>query len=361
MHHQGFRQILALALDGQVRPSCHRGPDPGVDEWLDVEVGGHVWHIALKRKAATGISLRDIQADQDDLRVRRPDVVPVLAVPRLSKRERQALREHRVNHMDLAGNLWIRSPGLVVRTEGARPTPTHRPPKGRNPFSKKASLVSRVLLAHPSKEWRVRDLAEEASLSVGYSSEVLQSLVERGYAAETPRGFRLEDPVALLVEWSGVYRWEDNRVHSFVVPLGKDERAQRAQAVFREEGVECLLTLLYAVDRLLEHVQHDQVHLYASDLTHDTEGALRSRLHAEPVQAGGNLHVMKPYYGDAITYGAENVGEIRSVSDVQLFLDLIHYAVRGPEAAASLLKRRLGPRLGLSAAQTRTLREALGL
>lgn len=361
MDSRGFQHILAVALDCQVRPTDHRGPDPRVDEWLDVEVGDHVWHLVLERKAATGSVLEGLRAHQDDLRVRWPDVVPVLAVPRLSKRERQALREHRVNHMDLAGNVWIRSPGLVVRTEGARLTLTHRPPKGRNPFSKKASLVSRVLLAHPSKEWRVRDLAEEASLSVGYSSEVLQSLVKRGYAAETPQGFRLEDPVALLIEWSGVYRWEDNRVHSFVVPLGRDERAQRACAVLRAEGVECLLTLLSAADRLMEHVQHDQVHLYASNVTHATEEALRSRLHAEPVQGGGNLHVMKPYYGDAVAYGAENVGGMRSVSDVQLFLDLIHYAVRGPEAAASLVKRRLGPRLELSAAQMRTLSEELGL
>jgi hypothetical protein len=51
--------------------------------------------------------------------------------------------------MDLAGNVWIRSPGLVVKTEGARPV-SSRPGKGRNPFSKKASLVARVLLEHPT-------------------------------------------------------------------------------------------------------------------------------------------------------------------------------------------------------------------
>jgi hypothetical protein len=49
------------------------------------------------------------------------------------------------------------------------------------------------------------------------------------------------------------------------------------------------------------------------------------------------------------------------VSDVQLFLDLIHYPVRGPEAADALLTKRLGPRLGLSAPQLRALRDAVGL
>lgn len=54
-------------------------------------------------------------------------------------------------------------------------------------------------------------------------------------------------------------------------------------------------------------------------------------------------------------------GPEQSVSDVQLFLDLIHYPVRGPEAAAALLKQQLGARLELSREQVRTLREGLGL
>lgn len=359
--HQDFHHVLAIALDGKVKDTRHRGPDLGVDEWLDLGIGSRTWHLAIERKAATGGAFRKLHARQQRLRVRRPDVIPVLAVPRLSKRERQALREHRVNHMDLAGNVWIHSSGLVVRTDGARPTVTRRPPKGRNPFSKKASLVSRVLLAHPFTAWRVRDLAKEASLSVGYSSEVLQSLIDREHAAETPDGFRLNNPVTLLIDWSKVYRWEDNQIHSFVAPQGKQERAEKASAILRAQRVECLLTLLSAADRFIEYVQHDQVHLYVSDVTLATQEALRSHLYAEPVRTGGNLHVMRPYYGKAIAYGAEDVGGIRSVSDVQLFLDLLHYPLRGPEAAAAILKRRLGPRLKLSAKQIATLRGELGL
>jgi hypothetical protein len=71
--------------------------------------------------------------------------------------------------------------------------------------------------------------------------------------------------------------------------------------------------------------------------------------------------VVEPYYGDAAWYGAEHVDGMSYVSDVQLFLDLIHYPVRGPEAADALLTKRLGPRLGLSAPQLRALRDAVGL
>jgi hypothetical protein len=360
MVSQRFQQVVENALDCKVTASVRRGADSSADTWFDVHAGGDTWQLALEHKTSPGRAVGRIRAQQDELRARWPKAVPILAVPRLSRKERQALRDHGVNHMDLAGHVWIRSPGLLVQTEGA-PAPLHRPSKGRNPFSKKASLVSRVLLEHPSVRWRVRELADEASLSLGYASEILQSLVERGYAAETPAGYGLEDPVALLKDWAGSYRWEDNRIHSFVVPLGKAQLVTQACEVLRKEGEGCLLTLLSAVDRLMGLVEHDQVHVYVRELTRDAAVALRSHLHAESVQRGGNLHVVEPYYGDAAWYGAEHVDGMSYVSDVQLFLDLIHYPVRGPEAADALLTKRLGPRLGLSAPQLRALRDAVGL
>jgi hypothetical protein len=356
-----FRQILETALECEVRPSQPLGPEPEADDWFHVQVEDRVLHLAVEVRSSIGTAIPRLRERQDELRARWPDVIPILAVPRLSKRERDALRADRVNHMDLAGNVWIRSPGLLVNTEGARPSVTSRPSKGRNPFSKKASLVARVLLAHPSTHWRVRDIAAEASLSVGYSSEILRSLVERGHAIETPDGFRLEDPVALLIEWVGVYRWEDNRIHSFVAPLPKDELVHEVCTVLRAEDVECLLTLLSAIDQIIEYVEHDQTHLYVSSLTPTVHEALRSQVYAETVPRGGNLHLMEPYYGPAVRYGAVAVDSVRSVSDVQLFLDLVHYPVRGPEAASALLRSRLGAQLGLTADQVAVLSRQVGL
>jgi hypothetical protein len=361
MASQQFRRVLEDAFDCKVTASVRPEADSRAATWFDVHVGGDTWQLAVEHKTAPGSAVGRIRVHQDEVRAQWPHAVPILAVPRLSKKERQALSAHGVNHMDLAGHVWIRAPGLLVQTEGGRPAPLHRQGKGRNPFSKKASLVSRVLLEHPSAHWRVRDLADEASLSVGYASEVLRSLVERGYAAETSDGYGLKDPAALLKEWAGAYRWEDNRIHSFVAPLGKAKLVTEGCRLLRKERVECLLTLLSAVDRLMGLVEHDQVHVYVRELTRDAVIAIRSGLHAESVQRGGNLHVLEPYYGDAAWYGAEQVDGMSYVSDVQLFLDLIHYPVRGPEAAHVLLKKRLGPRLGLSAPQLKTLRDGVGL
>lgn len=357
-----FGTVLADALECAVTASRTGAAELAVDEWLQLDMGAQAWRLALDARSSAGPDPRVHRERQDLIRGQLPDAVPLLAVPRTSKRERAALRQRGVNHMDLAGNVWIRGPGLVVKTEGARRSVPSRPGRGRNPYSKKASLVARVLLADPARAWRVRDLADEASLSVGYSSEVLQSLVERGHAAERADGFRLADPVALLAEWASVYRWEDNRTYSFVVPFAGRDVTTGLGAALHGVGTECWFTLLVALDHFVHgYVEHEQTHAYVPEVSHAVREAVRSRLHAEPVARGGNLHLMEPYYGSSVQYGMVDDHGFRSVSDVQLFLDLIHYPLRGPEAADVLLRKRLGPRLGLTVEQQRALRDEVGL
>jgi Transcriptional regulator, AbiEi antitoxin, Type IV TA system len=364
MNSQAIQRVLERTLEAEVRaaPPRHDIDPYHVDEWLDLKVGNDLWHLAIEQKTSPGQAIKRIRGHQRALRSEWPDVVPMLAVPRLSRRERQVLEDNSINYLDLSGSIWIRFPGLVVQAEGRRLAPSTGPRKtGRNPFSKKASLVARALLEHPSRHWRVRDISKESSLSVGYASEVLRSLVARGYSAEDSKGFRLSDPVSLLRDWSAVYRWEDNEIHSFVAPFGKDELGEKASGVLRRSGATCMLTLLAAMDQLVRYVEHDQVHIYVNDFPHAAESALRTQLHAEAVPRGGNLHILKPYHGESVRYAAQDIDGVTVVSDVQLFLDLIHYPVRGPEAAAILLRKRLGRRLGLSKSDIDSLREGLGL
>jgi hypothetical protein len=272
------------------------------------------------------------------------------------------LRHAGVNFVDLSGNVSIRAKGLVASLEGVDLAVEDAPRRShRNPFSKKASRVARFLLASPSRAWRVRDISREGSISVGYASEVLQALVAKGYVADGSEGFRLIDPVSLLIDWSAAYRWEDNRIRSYAAAFSTRELELEAFHALDSAGARCLVTLLAAVDRFVPYVQHDQLHLYVDGFTSAAQDAVRSRLHPEPVSHGGNLHLMEPYYGDAVWYGAVRHEVVDSVSDVQLFLDLLHYPVRGAEAADVLLRKHLAPRSGLKRAQVSRLREGVGL
>ncbi|MDH3208008.1 MAG: type IV toxin-antitoxin system AbiEi family antitoxin [Gemmatimonadota bacterium] len=364
MDIKAFQSVLERALSAKMRVAKSRDDavQRRVDAWYDLKIGHKSWPLAIEQKSSPGPAPAQIKAHQRALQSAFPDVIPILAVPRLSRRERKVLRTAGVNFVDLSGNIAIRSEDLVAAIEGADVSwkDTHRKSR-RNPFSKKASMVARTLLEHPSRPWGVREISDEGSISVGYTSEVLQTLVKDGYVAEAAEGFRLSDPVSLLKDWSAAYRWEDNEIHSYVAAFGKHELTVGTFHALRSAGARCLLTLLSAVDREFSFVEHDQVHIYVDKFSNAAKNSIRSRLHAEPVARGGNLHIMRPYYGDAVWYGSVGVNEIGSVSDIQLFLDLIHYPVRGAEAAELLLRKRIAPRLGLNRDQVRSLREGVGL
>jgi hypothetical protein len=345
-------------------PGVPRTMAESLDFLCEAQLEGEVWPLAIEVKSSPG-QMGPIKDRQETLRTKWPDLVPVLVVPRLSKKERERLRELGVNHLDYGGSIWIRHPRLFVDIEGDRRRPRLQGSRQeRNPFSKRASLVSRVLLESPSETWGVRALSAKTSLSIGYTSEVLNTLVARDYARQTDDGFRLGNPASLLADWSAVYSWEDNSIRSYFVPFEKDELVLRVRDVLQEVNALPLLTLLAGLNQLDEtadYVVHDQVHFYVNDYAYSIERKLLDELHGEPVTRGGNLHVLEPYYGPAVRFALNDQGSVAVVSDVQLFLDLVRFPVRGPESARMLLRRRMRQYLKLSEVEVETLEEKLGL
>jgi hypothetical protein len=62
---------------------------------------------------------------------------------------------------------------------------------------------------------------------------------------------------------------------------------------------------------------------------------------------GANLVLMLPYYKHSVFYDFQEIDGIRVVSDIQLYLDLYSYAVRGREQAANLFDKRLKKQLSV--------------
>ena len=358
-------RALARGLEIVVQAPSGAPPElpRSVDLWLEGASGGRTRSFAIETKSGVGEAAPHLRRHQEEIRAARPEAIPLLVVPRLSRADRSLLRAAGVNHMDLMGNMWIRQPDFYVNVEGK--VARARSPRARrrlpNPFSKKASLVARILLAEPSRTWGVRELAEEASLSVGYASDLLKCLAHSGYAVADEGGYRLGDVVALLRDWCSTYRWEDNEIHSFTAAFAKEDLLPTAVDSLQASGGHPVLTLLSGVDVVMPHVEHNQVHLYVLDVSLPMEQGLQKRLHAEPVRQGGNLHVMVPYYRAAALFASQEAGGFHVVSDIQLFLDLVHYPVRGPEAARAILRQRLRPALGLDHSAVTSLEEALGL
>ena len=70
---------------------------------------------------------------------------------------------------------------------------------------------------------------------------------------------------------------------------------------------------------------------------------LEKGMNLKPVEQGGNLVIMRPYYRNSVFYGSQLVDGLRIVSDIQLYLDLYGYPLRGLEQAEHLLEKRIRP------------------
>ncbi|HEX9939937.1 MAG TPA: hypothetical protein VGB15_22575 [Longimicrobium sp.] len=338
-----------LALPVRVLPPP--GPaDAGYDAIFSFELEGKTRELRVQAK--TDIS-RAALADESTT-----GSGWLLATPELSPRLRAELRERRVNHVDLSGNVYIREPGWYVWLDADRKPPPRRQWTVRplNPFSKKASLVLRALLENHDRGWRIRELATEARLSVGHTSDIANELLRRGYAGITNGRLTLEDSVAALRDWIGVYEWTRNQASSFVVPFTYGELGPKLQRAFSAGGLQYAFTLLSGADRIAPHVQHEQTHVYvwASHLE-QAHALVRAELYGEPVATGGTLHVLKPYYGNGVFYGAAELDGTPVVSPIQLFIDLANYPLRGAEAARMLALGPLARQLGLDRKQVQEL------
>lgn len=345
-----LEEVLGIPLDldedgslpdiGGAPLTCFRG-----------ELDGAACRLAVEVIEGPVRGVPRIQERARQVREGSPDRIYVLASSYLTSDGRSRLRASKVNYVDSSGHAWIRAPGIVIRihTEDESPRVVRRNDAGPSPFAKKASYVVRLMLEHPGRAWGVRELKRALPLSVGHVSNVLREAERRGYAVKEGGRFTLANPERLLAHWSAAYSWEDNEIYSFQVPYAQEEIESALEPVLEREGIRSAVTLLAGSDRLARTVLHDQMHLYVEEsglepvLTH-----LQSGLQAESVGQGGNVHILGPYYRGATFLGTQETELIPVVSDVQLFIDLARYPLRGPEAARKLLRDRLGPRLVLS-------------
>lgn len=283
----------------------------------------------------------------------------LLVLPKLSRVVRLLLKERHVNHADLSGVMYLNAPGIRVDVDGdpsRRPSRPRQPARDINPFSKKASLVLRALFAAPRAHMRVSELASRTGLAAGWASEVSDSLVRRGYAERTAEGIRLSDPASALRDWSVAYDWKKNPRRVFVVPFAHDELASRLQDVFKAKAVDWALTLLAGAQQRVGHVRYSaMMYVYASPSEGKALESALNELHAQETDDEGGLAVLNPYYGKAALFGVELVNRNPVVSDIQLFLDLAHFPVRGPEMAEMLVRRRLASALELRADDVKRL------
>lgn len=209
-------------------------------------------------------------------------------------------------------------------------------------FERKSSRVLRVLLSRPGEKWTLRELAKEASVSLGMSHYVSEALARMGLTTREESGrLVLIEPQRLLKQWAAATNYSVLNVFQefytfdteFEVFLSKFKRLPpRLNHSYA-------LTLHAAAWLVAPYVRPNDFHLYIHP-SMDKEGSLllAKSLGLSPAETTGNVKLVTPY-DEGVFSGSAQAEGVNVVSMVQLYVDLYNYPGRGEEAAEKVFEK----------------------
>jgi hypothetical protein len=265
-----------------------------------------------------------------------PGMIRVFIAPYISPETAEICRFQNVNYLDLAGNCHFAFDSVYIHVEG-KPNPAAHSRPLRSLYQPKAERVLRVLLAQPSKLWRLQALADEAGVSVGQVFKVKELLKEKDWLEETDLGIFLMKPREMLAAWAEHYRFSKHSATTLHTLTDLTSFEQDFSRTCLELGIPCAFTALAAAARYAPYAKYQRTTAYVSgDLAN-----LRDLFDLAPVETGANVVLITPY-DDGVFYGTRQY-DISLVSPIQTYLDFQSTGGRGREAADVLLQKEIVP------------------
>jgi hypothetical protein len=243
-----------------------------------------------------------------------------------------------VGYMDLSGNCRLCFGDVYVEREG-KPNKYAEKRDLRTLYSPRASRILRVLLINGDRSWKVADLAREAGVSLGLVSSVRRHLGDREWTRARRGGFVLSEPEELLTEWSQNYSYRQNNVLDFYSLVDPTMTEIRLDSACSRHGIRYAFTGFSAAARIAPVVTYQRVFAYVSGGVEEVV----SELELKEVKSGPNVTLLVPY-DEGVFYGVRQVGDVRTVSDVQTYLDVLGVRGRGEEAAIAILNQSIRSR-----------------
>jgi hypothetical protein len=108
-----------------------------------------------------------------------------------------------------------------------------------------------------------------------------------------------------------------------------------------EEDIQYALSVQAGGNIVAPFSSFKEVHLYAGD--EKDIAFFEKELGLSSAERGANLILMQPYYKNSVYFGSRMINGVRVVSDIQLYLDLYGYPIRGLEQAEHILNQRIKP------------------
>jgi hypothetical protein len=287
------------------------------------------------------------------------DRAPWLVVaPELSARSKEVLRQAGVNWVDATGSVSVRLPRVLIEIDSpeARRTQERLAAVGTSLvapytdkqaetarfvtdlFSGEALRIVRQLLADPTREWRVTDMAGKVGVTKGWVSRVFATLERNAYLEGRPRGpRRVVDPQGLLDAWA-----------ESPAPAQPELRAVTTETLERlRQRISELPLASYALtgdaaaDLVAPFARVSLLELYVDQQLLRSDEALKT-LRARKTTRGANV-ILLPITDRGVLDDTESLdspyGPMWIVSRPQLYVDLYRRGGASREAAAFLKER----------------------
>ncbi len=339
---KNFEQVLCIEGASLVRIE---NPEPSADFAALLSVGERSTKMLGEIKSSGKPSrIRAAIAQLEQYKARYPDYLPVLVVPFLRERGRRICKAEDIGYIDLSGNCYLRWDGVhIEKVIDRRRFP--EPGESKRLFSDKASLIVRAVVERATERHGVRELSRQLGVSPAWTSQVLTGLVRAGYAARTNREIYISRPLDLLEDWAESYYFSRrNDVYSFFCDAPTPQALISRIAAINGAGERrYALTLHAGASLVAPFAKFHEVYMYVDPWERrvETERFWMKALELEKVDRGGNIYLVWPYYKHGAFCGVREVNGVSVVSDIQLYIDLYNFPMRGREQAEHLMRRRL--------------------
>jgi hypothetical protein len=265
----------------------------------------------------------------------RPGASTLLVTPELSPRVLNYCKQHGICAIDLNGRAWLRVPGLLVDRKPLPGRSFSYELEPRNIFVGKSARIVRCLLTDRDRLWTQAEILPRTQASSGLVSRIIQHLISQGFVEKiSAREFRLRDHLALLDAWAESDHFA-KRTHTTLYAgyIGSPaDLAHNLQKWARSAAVSIAFTQWIAAWARHPYTEPVITSAYVSSLP-DQE--ILHQLGLRRVSEGGKLWLHLPD-DEGIFIETQTSKELTLVSDSQIYLDLQHTGLRGPDQATTL-------------------------
>ena len=197
------------------------------------------------------------------------------------------------------------------------------------------------------RQWGVRELAQKLALDPGYVSRMAKSLEASSYVSRSNRKLNIRFPKEILEDWVRLYNFKKNELNPFFIQAPSvDSILQHLRKIRIARKMKYALSVQAGASLVAPHAVYKEVHLYVENQQGIKYFIEKLDLRSAP--QGANLVLMLPYYKHSVFYDSREINGLRVVSDIQLYLDLYSYPVRGREQATYLFDKRLKRHLSVN-------------